>query len=164
MKVRNEIYKRIFVSFFIALIAVSCSFFIYSLLTGKLTFSSYGEGWDGFTVAIQFESGNGTEENPYIIRTPEEFVYFKNLIEGENYKAYQDKYYALENDLNFGGNSFSSIGIITGEEGNVEDRIFKGNLDGMSSTIKISFKYPIFEVSFFASNNTNTRKTISSKV
>ena len=153
MKVRNEIYKKVFVSFFIAFIITSCSFFIYSLLTGKLSFSSLGEGWDGISVATQFESGNGTKENPYIIRSPEEFVYFKNLIEGDNYQSYQDKYYAIEEDLNFGDNSFSSIGNITVKENNNEDRFFKGHLDGRGHTIanlKIDQSVIVEDISYYS--------------
>ncbi len=149
MKIRNEIYRKIFISFFIAFIVLSFSFFIYLLLTGKLTFSSLEQPWDGVSVATQFESGNGTSENPYIIKSPEEFVYFKNLIEGDNYQAYQDKYYALDDDLNFGDKSFSGIGIITSEE----DKIFKGHFDGRGHSIynlKIDKDVVVDNVSYYS--------------
>ena len=149
VKIRNEIYKKTFISFFIAFIVLSFSFFIYLLLTGKLTFGSLEQPWDGVSVATQFESGNGTSENPYIIRSPEEFVYFQNLIEGDNYQSYQDKYYALDGDLNFGDKSFSSIGIITSEE----DKIFKGHFDGRGHSIynlKIDQDVVVDNVSYYS--------------
>ena len=77
MKRRNENYRKIFVSFFAAFVIVAFSFFIYSLLTGKLSFSSLEQGWDGISIATQFQSGNGTAENPFIIHDENEFLYFK---------------------------------------------------------------------------------------
>lgn len=127
--------KKFFFSFFALFVLTVFSFFIYNLVTGIITLANKDDIWDGESVATGFTAGNGTLENPYIIKTPEEFVYFKSLIEGDNYKTYQDKYYALEDDLNFGDNSFSSIGIITGEEDNLEEKIFKGYFDGRGHSI-----------------------------
>ena len=90
MKLKDKKIKKLFLSFFAALMLTSFSFFIYTLLTGKISFSELEDGWDGTTVATSFSAGNGTKENPYVIKTPEEFVYFKTLIEGENYLSYQD--------------------------------------------------------------------------
>ena len=128
--------KRIYAFFIIALFLVTFAFGLYSFITGVISFGELEDVWDGVSVATQFESGNGTFENPYIIKTPEEFVYFKALIEGDSFQAYQDKYYALDDDLNFGDNSFSSIGVITAtEEGNNQEKIFKGHLDGRGHSI-----------------------------
>lgn len=126
VKLKDKKIKKLFLSFFAALMLTSFSFFIYTLLTGKISFSELEDGWDGTTVATSFSAGNGTKENPYVIKTPEEFVYFKTLIEGENYLSYQDKYYVLENDIDMNQKSLSGIGTIQGEQ----ERIFKGHFDG----------------------------------
>ena len=145
--------KRIYAFFIIALFLVTFAFGLYSFITGVISFGELEDVWDGVSVATQFESGNGTLENPYIIKTPEEFVYFKALIEGDSFQAYQDKYYALDNDLNFGNNSFSSIGVITTiEEGNNQEKIFKGHLDGRGHSIynlKIDSEVMVNDVSYY---------------
>ncbi len=105
--------------------------FSYFLMTGRITFGSLEDGWDGESIAIEFSGGNGTEENPFLISTPEEFIYFKSLIEGDNYTGYQSQYYKLMNDLSFNDHLLSSIGVISGEE----ERIFTGHFDGNGHTL-----------------------------
>ena len=93
--------KNIFIAGFAALFVVVFSFLLINIITGRITFGE-ADAWDGESVASSFSSGNGTLENPYIIGSPEEFILFKNSIEGEDFKAYQDKYYELSANLNFG--------------------------------------------------------------
>ena len=123
--------KQAFILFtvFFFVLTVIFSFF---LLTGRITFGSLEDGWDGETIAQSFSGGNGSEENPYIISTPEEFLYFKFVIEGDESVGYQDRYYVLANDLNFNQFEFSSIGIITSEE----EKIFRGHLNGAGHTLR----------------------------
>ena len=52
--------------------------------------------WDG-TVATSYNSGDGTEDNPYIISTPEEFAYLSNEV--NNGKAYDGTYFKLVNNI-----------------------------------------------------------------
>ena len=125
----NQKKKFILFAVFFFVLTVLVSYF---LLTGRFSFSSYEGGWDGQTVAIDFVGGNGTYENPYIISTPEEFIYFKSVIEGDSSLGYQDKYYVLSNDLDFNQFPFSSIGVI-GEE---SENIFRGHLDGAGHTLR----------------------------
>ena len=117
--------KRLFIYFIAAFFLAFFSFAIYTLVSGGTSFGQM-EGWDGVSVATGFAKGNGTEENPYVIQDAAEFIYFKRLIEGEESSFYHDKYYALEDDINFNGNSFTPIGVMDGEE----ERFFAGHLDG----------------------------------
>ena len=120
---------KIFITSFTALFVVVFSFLLINIITGRITLGE-ADAWDGETIATSFSSGNGTVENPYIISNPEEFMYFKNSIEGLDYEAYQDKYYELSSDLNFGNHPISSIGIKEDIE-----KIFKGNFNGNGHTI-----------------------------
>lgn len=122
---RSKIRKRLFVYFVAALFLVLFSFGIYSLVTGLISFGK-DEGWDGYTVATDFEKGNGTIDNPYVIQNAEEFLYFKQLLEGKNYESYQDKYYVLGNTIDFNGNAITPIGVLEGEE----ERYFTGHFNG----------------------------------
>ena len=118
---KNKVFVYFLALFFLALF----SFGIYSLVTGILSLSKV-EGWDGQSVSTEFSLGNGTEENPYIIQDAPDYMYFKSVIEGENWETYQDKYFALNDDIDFGRNAITPIGTVVGEE----ERIFKGHLDG----------------------------------
>lgn len=118
--------KKLIFNISLALLSLIVFFAIYMLVTGRLTLGAYNKTWDGVSVALNFETGNGNYDNPYVIKTEEEFIYFKKLIESDEYLNYQNKYYVLGNDLDFGNNSISSIGIsVSGDE-----RVFKGHLDG----------------------------------
>lgn len=110
------------------LIAIAC-FGIINVLTAKNSFSNSVEVlWDGVSVASSFSAGNGTEENPYLISTGDEFAYFKQLIEGSYSDIYNDKYYALSNNINLDNHEWVAIG--TG------DNVFKGHFDGKGFVIK----------------------------
>ena len=96
--------------------------------------------WDG-TTAPSFAGGSGTEEDPYLISTPEQFAYFaeRNNTEkptGEYYKLTADLYFNLgdasewEND--FEGND--ATGIILGPVCN-DGSAFAGTFDGDGYTI-----------------------------
>ena len=81
---------KIFITIFAALFVVVFSFLLINIITGRITLGE-ADAWDGETIATSFSSGNGTEENPYVISSPEEFMLFKNSVEGLDYEAYQDK-------------------------------------------------------------------------
>ena len=78
------------------------------------------ELWDGSV--SDFLLGNGTIENPYKINNGSDLMYFKNLIEGDDYLNYNEKYYKLGNNLNMNNIAFESIGT--------NERFFKGIFDG----------------------------------
>ena len=121
---KNKLFVRAFITLFVLLIA----FFIYSFIADRSTFGEVDK-WDGVSVASSFSSGNGSLDNPYVISTSSQFMYFKSLIDGDNSSTYRDKYYVLENDLDFDNHSISGIGSIT------NDSVFMGNFDGNGYTI-----------------------------
>ena len=117
--------KLIFYIFYTLIILIAC-FSIISLLTAKNSFSNDPEEkWDGVTVASSFSAGNGTLDNPYIIKSGAEFVYFKKLIEGENANLYNDKYYKLDGSINFDNHEIEAIA-----------GVFSGVFDGNGYTLK----------------------------
>ncbi len=123
MKQNNIDTKKVFIVFVAALFLLIGSFSIYTLITAVFSYSELEEKWDGVTVATSFSGGNGSAENPYVIKDASEFVYFQSLIEGESYEAYQDKYYILGNDIDFNGHTLTPIGARYGGKRifNVED-------------------------------------------
>ena len=122
--------KTIYISIFAALIVLLLVYFIYSFLVSRSTLAEV-EKWDGVTVATSFSSGNGTKENPYLISNGSELIYFKNLIEGDDYNSFNTKYYAISEDIDLDNHSISSIGTISTDD----SKIFKGSLDGRGHTI-----------------------------
>lgn len=65
--------------------------------------------WTG-GVATEFESGFGTEQLPYIIKTADQFALFAKVI-NEQQSGYTNAYYALGADINLGGHYWVPIGI-----------------------------------------------------
>ena len=117
--------KLIFYIFYTLIILIAC-FSIISLLTAKNSFSNDPEEkWDGVTIASSFSAGNGTLDNPYIIKSGAEFAYFKKLIEGENANLYNDKYYKLGSSINFDSHEIEAIA-----------GVFSGVFDGDGYTLK----------------------------
>lgn len=81
--------------------------------------------WDGSSTASAFHSGNGSFGDPYVITTPEEWNYFAMFISRNGVS--NKKYFVLENDLDFGGHTISSVGS--------KDAKFSGTFDGRGHTI-----------------------------
>ncbi len=120
-----NVRKTVFLYFTALFVLAVISYSLYSFITAVITLSD-PDGWDGYTVATSFALGNGSKENPYIIQDASEYVYFQQLIEGDNSKAYSSLYYKLGNDINFNGNAIKPTGVILEDE----EKIFTGNLDG----------------------------------
>ena len=116
---------------------------------------SEADTWDG-TVAEGFASGDGTEENPYIIETAEQLAYFAKAVDEGN--TFEGKYIKLGADLDLyleqkdengeviteDGNpvlvSFNPIGYGYWYEKNVvegkdQNTVFMGTFDGGNHTI-----------------------------
>lgn len=123
MKKKNIEARKIFFLLVLAFFLVFFSLSIYTVLSGIFSFAEL-EGWDGKKVAESFSKGNGTEENPYVIHDASEYMYFKSLIEGDTYEAYQDKYYILDANIDFNGHEITPIGIVNYEK--PEDVIVHG--------------------------------------
>lgn len=75
--------------------------------------------------ATSFASGNGSMENPYEIKTPNELAYLKNILESNDANLYLDKYYIITNDLDFGNYSLSINNSLA----------FAGHIDGLGHKI-----------------------------
>ena len=141
--------KKIYTFFIIALFLTVFSFGLYSFITGVISFGELEDKWDGESVATSFHSGNGTEDNPYVINDASEFIYFQSLIEGEHYKDYQDKFYILGKDIDFNNHEITPIGKIIDEE----ERYFKGNFNGDGFSLlnfKITSSTVIDKISYYS--------------
>ena len=64
--------------------------------------TSYSNVWSG-NVATKYKSGDGTENNPYIISNGEELAYFSSQLENNNYEGV---YFKLSNDILLNEGSF----------------------------------------------------------
>ena len=94
--------------------------------------------WNGTTVATAYHGGSGTENDPYQIFTPSEFIYFMNQINGGlNYEA---TYFKLTSNINFGANSIDPIA-------QSEELSFKGHLNGNGKKI-FNFKLNMIESNY----------------
>lgn len=87
--------------------------------------TEYTAYWDG-TVANNFEAGDGSEENPFVIENPSQLAYFaKTTVEGN---SYQNQYIILSDDIylnNFDGENWISAVIQL-----PQIRNFEGIFDG----------------------------------
>lgn len=80
--------------------------------------------WSG-TVASAFDSGAGTQDDPYIIKTGEQLAYLAQQVNaGTNYSG---KYFKLSNSINLAGKDWTPIGY--------KDTQFKGKFDGNGNRI-----------------------------
>ncbi len=105
---------------------------LFFLLTFSTTLFTYaGEPWDG-SVATSFESGDGTQENPYQIKTAAQFAYFAQyLLYTGDLLAYENKYFALIDDIDLNNHPFTPVGCA----GSGYDH-FSGSFDGGNYKIK----------------------------
>ena len=120
-------------------ILIGLSIFLFFILNFFIVFTTFSEKtsstiWDG-TVASKFKKGNGTAGSPYEINDGSEFVYFLSLINGENYLDYFNKYYVLNNNINFDERDLSFA---------MSNNTFSGSFDGNGYSLfnfKISKKF-----------------------
>ena len=84
--------------------------------------------WNG-SIATSFDSGSGTQSNPYVIKTGAQLAYLAQSTNAGN--TYSGKYFVLANDINLSGKEWTPIGkgILTSDTG-VDSVSFKGNFDG----------------------------------
>ena len=82
--------------------------------------------WDG-TISTGFESGTGTQDDPYIIRTSAQLAYLAQQVNSG--VTYSGQYFKLMSNLNLNNKAFSGIG-------NSATNAFAGSFDGNGYTIK----------------------------
>lgn len=116
----------------------------FCLLAGLMPTIAFAEEptvsvWDGNSVATAYESGDGTEANPYEIATAEQLAYFAEQIKAG---TGADAYYILTSDLNMEAASWEPIcGSLMSDYYN--NNYFRGNFNGQGHCIK----YKIWELS-----------------
>ena len=80
--------------------------------------------WSG-TVASAFESGSGTETEPYIIKTGEQLAFLAQQVNAGTYSS--GAYFKLSNSINLAGKPWTPIGN--------KNNQFKGKFDGNGNSI-----------------------------
>ena len=86
--------KKLYIIFALIFILL-LSFALPTFARYKNRISSYGNVWNG-NVATRYRSGDGTNNNPYIISNGEELAYFSSQLENNNYEGV---YFKLSNDI-----------------------------------------------------------------
>ena len=114
--------------------------FSYDPLTGNAVISIasfseivvYGDTksvWDGITVANGFNEGDGTEDNPYIIANAEQFVYFRDKVDGG--ETFEEKFIKLTSNIDLNNVNFDPIGWGYEYDGfTAGGKTFNGTFDG----------------------------------
>ena len=127
-RVRKHAIKRIT---YTLIVLIAC-FTVINLFTATTTLSNIEETWDGVEIATSFSGGNGTEENPYQIKSGSELAYLKQIVETNQMPDLEDKYFVLANDIDLGGHNWQGIGTKSGEN----EYAFSGHLDGQGYSIQ----------------------------
>lgn len=134
-----------------------------SLLLSAAVFSASAV-WDG-TSAEPFTRGDGTAENPFLIKTEAQFIYFQRSVNaGEEYEG---KHFSLTRNLDFGGFTINPVGFhddyILDDVEIQESKLFLGTFNGNYRTIDnavVALEAPdvdeIGGVGIFAAGRDNT--------
>ena len=77
---KRSLKNKLFV-FIVGILFVSmASFGVFTLLTSFFSLSKDdGSSWDGVSVSSSFSSGNGSSDNPFIIKSGADLAYFKEF-------------------------------------------------------------------------------------
>ncbi len=95
-----------------------------SLISCNISPKISSDKWDG-SIASSFDSGNGTEHDPYIIKSASQLAYLATQVnQGINYS---EKYFLLENNIDLNNIEWTPIGY--------GDYYFSGYFDGNGHTI-----------------------------
>lgn len=81
--------------------------------------------WDG-TIASTFTKGDGTKNNPYIISNGSELAFLFTKLKSEDSTLYFNKFYELNNNINFDNRDFSFIDAT---------KTFSGTINGNGYTL-----------------------------
>lgn len=82
--------------------------------------STIVDTWDG-RIATSFSSGDGSESNPYVVKTAEQLAYFATLVNGS---TFGNSKVILANNVDVSGYSWTPIGK---DSSHVFDGVFNGN-------------------------------------
>jgi hypothetical protein len=98
-----------------------CAFLNCSATVEQTYVTSADMPWDGTSIADAFESGTGTENDPYVIKNAAQLAYLAQQVNSG--VTYEGVYFKLMSDLNLNGKSFAMIG-------NSALNAFAGTFDG----------------------------------
>ena len=115
--------------------------YVYNEATGEVTIyvasfsvftatKSTPSVWDGEAVAEGFASGTGTEEDPFIINSAAQLIYFRNQVDAGN--KFEGQFVKLGVDIDLNKKLFNPIGGGWAYNG---DNTFNGTFDGGNHTI-----------------------------
>jgi Synergist-CTERM protein sorting domain-containing protein len=102
-------------------------FALFSILVAPLV-SFAAENWSDYK-AENFAGGDGSQETPFLISTPEQLALLAYNVNNDNYvqvNGYEGKYFRLTFDIDLDGKEWTPIG---------KNGSFRGNFDGASKTI-----------------------------
>ncbi len=93
--------------------------------------------WDGVAEAEGFASGTGTEEDPFVIETAAQLIYFRNQVDAG--VTFDDQFVILAKDIDLADKIFDPIGFgyydDDDADGKTNYRVFMGTFDGAGHTI-----------------------------
>lgn len=117
------------------------NFWFSGIMTGNKTETvtyKTADVWDGTTVAEGYESGDGTEENPYIIKTAAQLKYMQSQYSGAKSQTYaKGLFFRLAANLDMTAASWTPIAN-RGVNTNSGWSYFGGNLDGNGYVVKLT--------------------------
>lgn len=103
-----------------------------------MTFTASADTWDGTSVATAFESGDGSEANPYVIKNAAQFLFFAQSVNGgeagAGHVTYEGKFIKLDADINLNNKQWVPIGNST-KDADENVCAFSGTFDGNNHTI-----------------------------
>ncbi|MDO4376438.1 MAG: hypothetical protein Q4C33_04640, partial [bacterium] len=122
LRIKNK--KNMFISLttiLVIIVAVFAAIKLYPTFTEKLSSSI----WDG-SIATSFSKGDGSESNPYIISDGSEFAFLFTKLKSEDSSSYFNKFYEIQNNIDFDNRDFSFID---------STKTFSGNINGNGYTL-----------------------------
>ena len=120
MTKKNVLKNKLFKYIVCALLIVMSSYALFLVVDNFSKADLDVEKWDGESISSSFSSGNGSEENPFIINNGADLNYFRSLMSDETYNSL---HYRLGNDIDLDSHLFTTADT------------FKGTLDGDGYTI-----------------------------
>ena len=114
--------------------------------------------WNGIDYSTSL-TGEGTETNPYLIKTSNDMAFFANEVKNGN--GFEGKYIKLTIDLDMTNPKFTGIGDGDLVNGKWSTKEFKGNFDGDNHDVKLCVYKSYMAGLFNASSGTIKNVTTS---
>ena len=131
---KNHVARRLFVSSLAAVLAFgSSSLSVFADSAEETATSEQSEVVETSETADIFAGGTGTEEDPFVIETEEQFRAFADSVNDGSAGGYPGVFIQLDTDIDLEGDAWSPIGNMGDMEGYTT--IFSGSFDGSGHTI-----------------------------